>query len=558
MRRLHLPVLPVLLLLFPCRAHAVDTQREVRPGVTYFERTTGGARPQHIFAVGVDLSHPNVGLQASADARYSQWDVNTLTFAENTGSIAAINADWSCIPAGSCGDMFHRPLGLAVSGGSEWNPHRENEDIGLTWGYLGCTIGKRCDIGWPRALSHPEMLFSPLHNPTVAPLRYHNAVGGNGMVLIDNGVPATGCFDSGTDTPRSAVCLQADGIHMWMVVVDGRGTNDGDTGMTCDETRDMLLGAPFNCFDALMLDGGGSSTLVVEDTAGSTCRSGLCIKNNPSDGAPRTVGNHLGIIYSDTLDAQCVKANGRWCTGSVIHTCQGGRYQGNGDCGFFGAGCQEDGEHAFCVHPFCPAGSGLDSRGCVDATRISSCNDGQLSEGDCAAFGLVCGGTAPAARCMDARCTAGPDGRFCQDAATAGVCAAGVYTATACAGGETCTGNGACVAPVQDAGMTPVMDASVVGPVDAAMPPRPDGAVVTVDASVVADAARSDAGGDAGRDAGGAVVGADSGGGTTPPVDPPSNTPSCGGCTGSAVGGVAPWLAGLMVLRWRRSRRARG
>jgi uncharacterized protein (TIGR03382 family) len=424
-------------------ALAADSQRDLRPGVTYFERTTTGARPQHVHAVGVDLRVPNVGLHASKDVRGSEWDVNTLTFANNTQSLAAINGDWSCIPQSACGADFHRPMGLAISGGQMWNPHRPTEDIGATWGYIGCTLGKQCDLEVARPLDHPDMVFSPLHNPTIKPLRYQNAVGGNGLVLINNGVRGTGCFDTGTDTPRSAVCVQADGVHLWMVVVDGRGANDGDTGMTCDETRDLLLGAPFLCRDAIMLDGGGSSTLVMEDTTGSTCRSGRCIKNNPSDGAPRTVGNHLGIIYSDTLDPRCQVPNGRWCDGTVISTCEGGRFEGSGDCGAFGAGCQEDGDHAFCVHPFCPAGNGLDSRACTDATHIASCTDGQLSNGDCGAFGLVCGGASGAAQCMDPRCEAGPDGAFCTAGGQVGSCAGGVFTATACAQGRVCSGTGA-------------------------------------------------------------------------------------------------------------------
>ena len=56
-----------------------------------------------------------------------------------------------------------------------------------------------------------------------------------------------------------------------MVVIDGRGAGGG-TGMSCNEVRELLLGEPFSCWDAVMLDGGGSSTLVVEDTnADATC-----------------------------------------------------------------------------------------------------------------------------------------------------------------------------------------------------------------------------------------------------------------------------------------------
>lgn len=434
-------------------AAAADYEREVREGITSFKRFTDGSRPQNVFAVRVDLSSPNIGLHASADDRGAEWYTDTLSFAEEVGAVAAINGDWSCTTC-SGSDYLH-PLGLAISGGMVWNDHIETDAIGNTWGYLACTIDKRCDLDQAAPLGEASMAFSPLQTPTVYPLRYHNAIGANGLVLVEDGVAGSGCYDSSTTNPRSAACVEGDGRHLWLVAVDGRGAGGG-TGMSCDEVRDLLIGEPFNCWDAVMLDGGGSSTLVVEDTnAGADCNprgaNDLCVKNNPSDGSPRTVANHLAVTWEDAPDARCELANGRWCSGTTIAQCEGGRWGGSGDCAAYGATCQEDGDFAFCVDYRCPAGDGLRRYVCLDATQIAGCNDGVYGTGDCAAFGLVCGEDGAGAACMDARCSAGPNSGFCLSETELASCSEGVYAESTCAEATRCV-DGVCAGPGGDTG----------------------------------------------------------------------------------------------------------
>ncbi len=440
-----------MLLLVSTLALAADYEREVREGVTSFKRLTGGERPQNVYAVRVDLSVPNVGLHASADLRGTEWYTDTLSFAEHVGAVAAINGDWSCTTC-SGNDYLH-PLGLAISGGLVWNDHIQTDAIGSRWGYLACTIDKRCDLELAAPLGHSSMAFSPLQSPSVYPLRYQNAIGANGIVLIQDGVAGAGCYDTSTTNPRSAACIEPDGTHLWLVAIDGRGAGGG-TGMSCDEVRDLLLGEPFSCWDAVMLDGGGSSTLVVEDTnSGASCHprgdDDLCVKNQPSDGSPRRVANHLAITWEPSADSRCALANGKWCDGTLISQCEGGRFTGSGDCAVFGATCQEDGDFAFCVDHRCPDGDGLRHYACVDETVIEGCNDGVHGVGDCAAFGLVCGSDEVGAACMDSRCQAGPHSSFCLDEGTVGGCTDGVYAESACGEETTCL-DGACVGPGED------------------------------------------------------------------------------------------------------------
>ena len=122
--------------------------------------------------------------------------------------------------------------------------------------------------------------------PTPGPLRA--LIGGWGRLVADGQVVAAradsveGTFPrfSARRHPRTAVGLTRGGDTLLLVTVDGRSARS--VGMTFEELGTALraLGA----WDALNLDGGGSTTMVVDDSLVTT----------PSDSAgERTVGNML-------------------------------------------------------------------------------------------------------------------------------------------------------------------------------------------------------------------------------------------------------------------------
>lgn len=99
--------------------------------------------------------------------------------------------------------------------------------------------------------------------------------------------------------PRTGVGFSADGGTMWLVALDGR--SDASTGMTLVEFAEFLgsLGA----YDALNLDGGGSTTMVAMMPGDTE----LSVQNRPSDGSERTVPNGLGFS-STAYPPNCVRA----------------------------------------------------------------------------------------------------------------------------------------------------------------------------------------------------------------------------------------------------------
>ena len=124
------------------------------------------------------------------------------------------------------------------------------------------------------------------------PGRVFNAIAGD-RYLVQGGAKVDGLDDVERD-PRTAVGFNKNGRWLYLVVVDGRQPFYS-AGATFDELADILIahGAHFG----MSLDGGGSSTMVIEDENGEPL-----ILNSPIDqyvpGRERPVANHIGIFFN--------------------------------------------------------------------------------------------------------------------------------------------------------------------------------------------------------------------------------------------------------------------
>lgn len=122
------------------------------------------------------------------------------------------------------------------------------------------------------------------------PSKMFHAISGD-RILIQSGEIIEG-LDNTILHPRTAIGLNKNGRWLYIVVVDGRQPFYSN-GATFQELAKILkeLGA----FNAMALDGGGSSTMVIEDKNGKTE-----ILNSPIDnyipGRERPVANHFGIL----------------------------------------------------------------------------------------------------------------------------------------------------------------------------------------------------------------------------------------------------------------------
>ena len=141
-----------------------------------------------------------------------------------------------------------------------------------------------------------------LEGGALRPFHPLQAVGGRPVLARDSAIAAEvdtfGSAGFRGPNPRTAAGLSRDGRHLILAVIDGRTAHDA--GMTLRETAELMLA--LGARDAINLDGGGSTTMVVADpdSAGR-----LRIVNHPSDrGGERAVGDGLAVVRSCELRAE--------------------------------------------------------------------------------------------------------------------------------------------------------------------------------------------------------------------------------------------------------------
>ena len=98
-------------------------------------------------------------------------------------------------------------------------------------------------------------------------------------------------------TPRTAVGVSKDGTKVYLLVIDGR--NDSwSYGATFHDAAKLLIAA--GAYNAINLDGGGSSTIVQRNREDGTTYTDYKILNKPMDdngsSTEREVVNGLAII----------------------------------------------------------------------------------------------------------------------------------------------------------------------------------------------------------------------------------------------------------------------
>ncbi|MBL6966219.1 MAG: phosphodiester glycosidase family protein [Anaerolineales bacterium] len=117
--------------------------------------------------------------------------------------------------------------------------------------------------------------------------KIYNAISGN-LMLLNKGEPIAGL--EGSPEPRTAVALDRANRYLIFVVVDGRQPGYSE-GATLLELAEII--AFHGGWTAMNLDGGGSSTMVVEGALGADVLNSPI--NNSIPGRERPVGNHLGV-----------------------------------------------------------------------------------------------------------------------------------------------------------------------------------------------------------------------------------------------------------------------
>jgi hypothetical protein len=248
-------------------------------GITYTREVRSQPRPLVIDVVSIDLNAPGLRFLVTpgqpTDGRQLP-SRTTSQFLSEFNLQLAINGD-CCLDWFSRGPFDYFPhsgegvnvMGFASSDGKIYSSRRRYPSLYIS-------ADNKASFGQPIG-------------------SVYNAVSGLFMI-IQNGKIRDDVYspfhnDLYTQQPRTAYAIDKDATHLLLFNIDGRQPSYSE-GVTIAELIDIVL--QYGGYTAMNVDGGGSSTLVIQDTTGWPI-----VLNSPIDsyipGRERPIGNHLGV-----------------------------------------------------------------------------------------------------------------------------------------------------------------------------------------------------------------------------------------------------------------------
>lgn len=268
-----LSVLIIPLVYYGGRPLPVEMKRELYDGVVYRRRVYAHPRLWVAHILVVDLHTEGISFMVTPqDNKKGEYPLNARTtsqFLREYNLQIAVNGDgFTPWYANSPFDYYPRagdpvvPLGTTVSRGVEYS-----EGKGPT---LFISKKNVVQFGKPDG-------------------KVYNAISGSHTLVVE-GEPIEG-LDSEIPAPRTAIGVDFGPDRLVIVVVDGRQPFYSE-GATLAQLADLMV--EYGVYIAMNMDGGGSSTLVIEEDGRAK------VLNSPIDhyipGRERPVANHLGVF----------------------------------------------------------------------------------------------------------------------------------------------------------------------------------------------------------------------------------------------------------------------
>jgi hypothetical protein len=259
---------------YAIRPQPKSSQERLFEGVTYIRDVRSSPRPMVIHVVKIDLKADGISVLVTPGDKEAELPLKARTtsqFLDDFDLQVAINGDGF--------EPWHSRTIL------DYYPHSgDRVDV------IGLAASK--GVIYSESLKDQPTLYLSRANQARFNAPYNktfNAISGN-LMLVKNGQPLK--FSENSPNPRTAVALDRASRHLIMVVVDGRQTGYSE-GATLAELAEIII--YHGGYNAMNLDGGGSSTLAVESMIGRPDVLNTPIDNNIK-GRERPVGNHLGIF----------------------------------------------------------------------------------------------------------------------------------------------------------------------------------------------------------------------------------------------------------------------
>lgn len=274
-------------------------------GVTYFERSETQPRPLRMHVAQIDLEAPGIRFKVSPPAGDREvMRQSTLEFLTQERAQLAINGHFF-LPFPSA-DPTAWVIGLGASEGRVFSAFESPEQSYALVAYAPAINIDRDNHA--TIVHHDARQADDQH--VLEPVSLWNVVSGSSQIVtngritvptyrddnhfdgqLDPGGPNNYSNDKAwadATTARTAIGLSKDRRTLTLFTVDVRG---GSEGMRLSEVASMLM-LDFGVTDALNLDGGGSTTMVMEDANGA----GALINVSSDNPAGRVVATSLAVF----------------------------------------------------------------------------------------------------------------------------------------------------------------------------------------------------------------------------------------------------------------------
>ena len=232
-------------------------------GVGYRLQELKDPRPNRVHILRVDIAGDKiqlavvVGVDPDGDGPAETVLTSPLELASDPSVLAFVNTNpWASFPdaTGKRNKNWYEGQPVDISG------------LAVSRGQIRSPAQPRYPSGWVDSQGRVFLGGEPSDKTVMEGMAGFHQIVRDGAVVVSPGGPLH---------PRTAIGVNRDGGVMWLVVVDGRQEQYSE-GMSVHELGCLML--DLGCWDALNMDGGGSSIMGL---AGADRR--LQIMNSPSD-----------------------------------------------------------------------------------------------------------------------------------------------------------------------------------------------------------------------------------------------------------------------------------
>ena len=276
----------VVLLCLGVPLHA--EQRATHPylGITLIDRTESAPRPVHMHVVQIDLTAPGLRFKLSPPAGSREVvRQTTLAFLAQEHAQLAINAHYF-LPFPSA-DTDAWVIGIAASEGRVYSAFESPEqDYALLADAPGINIDRE---------NHASIVHRDPGQPdgrhVAEPVTLWTTFAGSAQIVTHGAVSIPDLEWYRAVQARTAAGLSRDSRTLTLLTVDKSG---GSEGMRIGEVAEMLR-RDYGVWEALNLDGGGSSTLVMDDPVTHAPRL-VNASSDANHASGRAVGSSLAVF----------------------------------------------------------------------------------------------------------------------------------------------------------------------------------------------------------------------------------------------------------------------